>query len=234
MITLYSGTPGSGKSFHLITVILRMLNKGRFVISNFPIKFTEKEKKRGYEERFFYVPNEEITIEYLIKFSIEKGMYQKKKESQCLVAIDEAGGRFNCRDFKNSNRAEWIDFFSQHRKLGYDFILVAQNDKMIDKQIRNLFEYEKKHRKINNFSIFEFLPFTVFVVIEYWYTIKQRLGAEFFMYRKSISNRYDSMKLFSGFKLSQEMLRKIENINSDTQEQLKTNINVIYTDKDEE
>lgn len=210
MITLYSGTPGSGKSYHAIQLILKCLGWGRLVIANFPIKFTKREIKKGYDKRFFYWTNEQITIENLIIFALEKGMIEKARESQCLVVIDEAGGRFNCRDFAKSDRRNWIDFFSQHRKVGYDFLLVAQNDRMIDRQIRGYIEIEKKHRKTNNFGPFAFLPFTMFVAVEYWYTAKQRVGAEFFVFRKKIANRYDSMRMFSGFTISPELIAKIE------------------------
>lgn len=210
MITLYSGTPGSGKSYHAVALALRVLNSGRYVIANFPLKFKDKQIKKGYDKRFFYKPNEQITINELIYFAFEQEMIEKAKESQCLVIIDEAGGRFNCRDFGKSDRAEWIDFFSQHRKIGYDFVLVAQNDRMLDRQIRGYLETEIKHRKINNFGPFWILPFPVFVGVEYWYTAKQRVGSEFMLFRKKIANQYDSMKMFSGFKLSAEMLKKIE------------------------
>lgn len=210
MITLYTGTPGSGKSYHAIQLILRCLGWGRLVIANFPIKFTKREIKKGYHKRFFYWTNEEINIENLILFALEKGMIEKAKESQCLVVIDEAGGRFNCRDYAKSDRRNWIDFFSQHRKVGYDFLLIAQNDRMIDRQIRGYIEIEKKHRKTNNFGPFAFLPFTMFVAVEYWYTAKQRVGAEFFIFRKKIANRYDSMRMFSGFTISKELIEKIE------------------------
>ena len=210
MITLYSGTPGSGKSYHAIQLILRCLGWGRLVIANFPIKFTKREIKKGYDKRFYYWTNEEITIENLIMFALEKGMIEKAKESQCLVVIDEAGGRFNCRDFAKSDRRNWIDFFSQHRKVGYDFLLVAQNDRMIDRQIRGYIETEKKHRKVNNFGPFSFLPFTLFVAVEHWYTAKQRVGAEYFIFRKKIADRYDSMRMFSGFTISPELIAKIE------------------------
>src|SRR5690606_41054220 len=99
MITLYSGTPGSGKSYHAIQLIWRCLSWNRYVIANFPIKFTKRVIKKGYDKRFFFWPNEEIPIENLIMFALERGMIEKAKESQCLVVIDEAGGRFNCRDF---------------------------------------------------------------------------------------------------------------------------------------
>lgn len=210
MVTLYSGTPGSGKSLHLIELILRVLGWGRYVICNFPIKFTEKEIKKGYDKRFFYYTNEQITVNSLLEFAIEHDFFEIKKESQCLVVIDEAGGRFNTRDYSNKDRSEWIDFFSQHRKCGYDFILVAQMDRMIDRQIRGFVETEKKHRKINNYSVFALLPFPVFVAVEMWYVAKQRVGADFFLYRKKYGERYDSMKMFEGFKLSPELLQKIE------------------------
>lgn len=238
MITLYSGTPGSGKSWHAVERVITLLSRGRYVIANFPIKFTEKQIKKGMDKLFYYYPNEKITIDTLIEFAIDNGFIEKGKESQCLVVIDEAGGRFNCRDFKDSQRKEWIDFFSQHRKLAYDFIMVAQNDRMLDRQIRGYLEYEKKHRKINNFGPFTFLPFTVFVAVEYWYAIKQRVGSEFMIFKKKIANQYDSMALFSGFTLSDELIKRIEQRKTgidkeQAPEGLDVNINAIFADEKE-
>lgn len=210
MVTLYTGTPGSGKSLHLINLILRMLSTGRTVICNFPISFTDKEKKKGYHDRFYYWTNEEITVNSIIEFAIDHEHFQKRKESQCLVIIDEAGGRYNPRDYNNKDRSAWIDFFSQHRKAGFDFILVAQQDRMIDRQIRGFIETEKVHRKLNNFGPFWLLPFPVFVCIEHWYTAKARVGAEYFFFNKKVANRYDSFKMFEGFKLPPNLMRKIE------------------------
>ena len=210
MITLYTGTPGSGKSLHAISLILNVLSWNRRVIANFPIKFTKKELKKGFDQRFSYLPNSEITVDNLIDYALSNGLLETAQESQCLVVIDEAGGRFNCRDFRNSDRAAWIDFFSQHRKLGFDFLLVAQNDRMIDRQIRGYIETEKKHRKVNNFSFFQLIPFIkIFVSVEHWYTAKQRVGANWFFYRKKIADHYDTMKMFDGFMLSTELMRKI-------------------------
>lgn len=210
MITLYTGTPGSGKSLHLIQVILRCLSWNREVICNFPISFTEKEIAKGYDKRFYYMTNDEITVNKLLEFAIDNEYLEKRKESQCLVVIDEAGGRFNSRDYNNKDRSAWLDFFSQHRKLGFDFILVAQQDRMIDRQIRGQIETEKRHRKCNNYSIFALLPFPLFVAIEYWYTAKLKVSSEFFFYNKKYGNKYDTFKMFSGFKLPPEILKKIE------------------------
>ena len=89
---------------------------------------------------------------------------------------------------------EWIKFFSQHRKLGYNFILVAHFDRMIDKQIRCLIEYEVAHMKINNF--FVLLPFTFFLAVERWYGQRMKTGHMTFPYRKKIAELYDSYAMF--------------------------------------
>ena len=59
-----------------------------------------------------------------------------------MVIIDECQIIFNCRDFGRKDRGAWVTLFSQHRKLGFNFILITQNDRMLDKQIRALVETE--------------------------------------------------------------------------------------------
>lgn len=195
MIYLYTGTPGSGKSYHQIEEIFNYLAKGKFVISNFPLKFTKRHEKKQIPSRHLFLKNDEITVEKLVQLSQEKKFYTS--ESNCLICIDEAGIKFNSRSFNSKDRMQWIEFFSQHRKLGYDIILVAQTDRMIDRQIRTLAEYEIKHRKINNYGIFKFLPFTFFMYVTYWYTVRQRVGCETSMFLKFIADRYDTMALFN-------------------------------------
>lgn len=209
-VQMYTGTPGSGKSLHLVREILFTLSLGKSVIANFPIKFVPKEIDKGYDRRFFYRTNANITVNTLLEHSIDYDYIGK--ESQCLVVIDEAGGRFNSRNVGAADRTEWIDFFSQHRKLGYDFIMSCQGEKMIDRQIRQCVETEFIHRKLNNFGLFFLLPFAMFVSIERWYVAKERVGASFFRYRKKYGARYDTMRLFDGFKMSPQLLAKIESI----------------------
>ena len=74
-------------------------------------------------------------------------------EDQILLVIDESQLIFNARDWQKAGREKWLSFFSQHRKYGYHIILVAQFDRMIDRQIRSLIEYEYVHRKVGNYGI---------------------------------------------------------------------------------
>lgn len=225
-VDLYSGTPGSGKSLHVTRNILLNLWAGKDVISNYPIKFKKKEIKKGYEDRFYYVKTEDLTVDKLMKFAHIQGYIKKRKENQCLVVIDEAGGRFNVdsdkneknaledffsdsnkgvqvKEFGRKDRMIWKKFFSQHRKYGFDFILIAQDDRMLDRQIRAMIEKEYKHRKAQNIKWwFRLFPLKLFISIEYYYQMKLKTDYEFFFFTKNIGNRYDHMKLFDEFDIT--------------------------------
>lgn len=208
MIYLYSGTPGSGKSLHSIKDIVFKLRHGGNVISNFPVnKDKIKPLKKKNLGNFLYKPNNDLTCEFLYSYASEN--HVKGKEGQTLLVIDEAQALFNPRDFARKDRREYNHFFSIHRHLGYNVILVTQNDRLLDKQIRCLIEYEVKHRKINNFkTIGMLLPFKTFACISTWYGVNEKLGTEFFIYKKSLSDLYDSYALF-------EFLEEKENKSND-------------------
>jgi len=191
MIWLYSGTPGSGKSYHAVYDILKKIkrkNKNK-VIANFNLQIKDK-----YKKNFEYIDNPELTIEYLEKYAAEN--HYVGVEGQTLVVIDEAQILFNSRDWGTNSklRMSWIKFFSQHRKYGFNFIMIAQFDKMIDKQIRALIEYEVAHMKVNNF--FWFLPTTFFLCVERWYGQRMKVGHNIVPYRKKIAKAYNSYSTF--------------------------------------
>lgn len=106
---------------------------------------------------------------------------------------------FNSRTWADDKalRLAWIQFFSQHRKYGYTIILVAQFDKMIDRQMRSLLEYEYVHRKVSNFGVVGWLLSLLFggkahVCVQRYYPLNQRLGAKWFIARRAIFDMYDS------------------------------------------
>lgn len=195
MIYLYSGTPGSGKSLHVARDMYNRLNYNKKypnVIANFPINLKMIKNKKA---NFIYKDNSELTVEFLVNYAIKN--HKMGIENQTLVVVDECQVIWNSRDWqKGINRMEWIKFFTQHRKLGYNFICIAQNDRMVDRQIRALFEYEVKHRKINNYKIGRLLPFPAFAAVSYWYGVNERIDVEFFTYRKKWGRFYDSYGAF--------------------------------------
>ena len=194
MLELYSGTPGSGKSYHATERIYYSLLCGRNIIANFPV--TMPKTFRKVKGEFLYLPNEQLTVNALMEFA--KKFHKGRKEGQTLIVIDEAGIKFNARSWQDKDRFQWLNFFSQHRKFGFDIILISQADIMLDKQMRTFIEIEHNHRKMKNCGRMGFLlsPIMSFVDVKFWYGIKLRLGMESLRYSKKIANIYDSYALF--------------------------------------
>lgn len=211
MIWLYSGTPGSGKSLHatkdIINRLIRTKNKdNQFVICNYNLKVK-------YSDKFFYMDNFDITPDFLIEFALN--FHQLGKENQSLLVIDEASILFNCRDIGAKNRKEWIQFFQQHRKLGYNVILITQFDRMLDRQIRCFIEYEIVHRKLNNAGgwgiIFTILHIPMFYTIEKWYGAKIKTNQGFMPFSIKASKAYNTFDLFTDAKVLYQTQLKNDN-----------------------
>lgn len=211
---MYTGSVGSGKSYHALELGLRVTGEKkngqyRRVIANFPIipkksnfgtqKMKEKKDEKFKErfDRWIYI--DEITPDFLMAQSIINGWYGK--ESMCLVVIDEAGIIFNARDWQSKGdvRNKWIKFLALSRKFGYDFIFVAQSDRMIDRQIRNMCEYDVKHLKANNSFFLSWLSLfkiTLFMYSYNWYHTKLKANLRTALFRNKIGARYDTMRIF--------------------------------------
>lgn len=222
MIYFYSGTPGSGKSLRVARdILIKLRVKKQNVISNMEINyayiradhfksfvnrvFNKQIFKKPYKKvgKFFYIDNIKLTPNFLYKYAAK--YHKKGVEGQTLLVLDEAQLIFSptvvkikCQEDKNY-RNDWLKFFTQHRKLGYNIVLISQFDRLIDPQLRCLFEYNCIHRKVNNFgigSILSLFKISVFVSVHYWYGAgaNARIGSEFYTYSKKYSRIYDSYK----------------------------------------
>ncbi len=198
MIELYSGTPGSGKSLHAAREIRERLRgrKRRVVLGNFFIDRKACGKGKGI---YLYVSNHRLTPGRLLSFARRYSQHlgRRLKEGELLLVIDEAQLLFNAREWQNLARAGWLSFFSQHRHYGYDIILVTQFDRMLDRQVRGLIEYDTVHRKVsragNIGAVLGFLTGgTLFVCVKQWYPIHEKVESHFFIGGKSLFAVYDS------------------------------------------
>lgn len=196
MIYLFSGTPGSGKSLDMARCILNDLRFNRPVICNFPIRVPKRLKKK--EKLFNYWDSEALTPSNLVKFSNEYFSNHKFHEGAICLYIDECQLLFNARTWNIKGRSDWNAFFTNHRHFGYDIVLVAQFDRMIDRQIRSLIEEEVIHRKVNNMGLMGlffrvlFLAPTLFIKISMYYPLHEKLRTSFFRYNPSYAKIYDS------------------------------------------
>ena len=178
MIYLYSGTPGSGKSLHQASDIYWWLHNGHSCICNFEINLDKiKIRDRKKLGEFYYISNDVLRPELLVKYSQLYFRDHRFKEGAIRLYIDECQLLFNAREWNTKGRKEWLSFFTQHRKYGYDIYLIAQFDRMIDRQIRSLIEYEIIHRKVKNFGKWGFMinaaaAGQLFVAVKMWYPLK--------------------------------------------------------------
>ena len=201
MIQTYLGTIGSGKSYHALETIVEALNKGKYVVSNFPLKFTQAMIKKGYAARFMYLPDDFLMgvdgVSFLYQLQKKMSFYDKGGEGACLVVIDEAGNYFPPEDNGKFTTRLWKLFFTQSRKMGYDFLLICQDDmSQINKTIRKCVEYRVLHRKANAVFPFKLLPFTLFMYVTYWAQQKERLSSSSSIYVKKFGSLYDTSMMF--------------------------------------
>lgn len=204
MIEVYTGTPGSGKSYHVACLMYSQIGR-KNIISNFPMNDEIVKKliasKKNHAE-VIYKDNSELTVPYLIQYAREH--HRIGIEKQTYLIIDEAQVIFNCRDFGNNDRQMWCNFFAQHRKLGYEVILITQFLRLLDRQIRSLVEVETGHRKLNNYGIGGILIGLVtmsswFVSVSFWTGgNKLIIGKDFFRFSKNKAKIYDSFRIFEG------------------------------------
>jgi hypothetical protein len=222
MIRFFSGTPGSGKSYHMAKEISFKLRLGRNIICSEEINLNKVSdfgrKKIG---KFVHLPIEEMNPEYFYMYAYENHI--KGKEKQTIIIMDECHRIFNPREWGRKDRKDWLIFFSEHRHIGYDIILVSQNDRQVDRQIRSQFEHEIKHRKVNNMHSLAFLLPTMFVCVEKYYGNNMIISKNFMMFRKRIGNIYDSHAKFDDF--IKRMDRKVEELGANSR-----NISVPGTD----
>lgn len=204
MISMYSGTIGSGKSYHALEDIIEKLAKGFHVIANFPLTFSEGQIRRGMADRFLYLDDRYLMdvngIRMLMDTSRRQGWDIREEEGLCLVVIDEATNFFAREDNSKPEQRLWRSFFTQSRKFGFDFILIVQDDNSINKTIGKCIEYDVKHRKANNifpFSILSLFKITIFFHLTYWKQQRIRLKSSSTIFVKRLSKMYQHKKLFA-------------------------------------
>lgn len=139
---MYTGRPGTGKTFYAVNDVIKKLNKGYIVYSNIQINwfgFTEKQNKLK---------------NFLIKIKLKKGynkypvtnlIYWKSLKdlfnvSQGIIFIDEAHVYMNSRRWKGLDE-EMERKLAQHRKDGLHIIGTVQNVNRIDVVFRELIDY---------------------------------------------------------------------------------------------
>ena len=89
-VTLYTGTPGSGKSFHAAKDIERRLRRGGGLICNFPVNEGFVKKCRAHVE---YWDNSELTAERLVAQIHQEGIGVRAKGILFVMPLTAASAK---------------------------------------------------------------------------------------------------------------------------------------------
>lgn len=238
MIEIQQGTPGSGKSAVAVARAMMHLKKGGVVAANFSLvdgwaetvaskmlisrlpfglgdEYRHK-KACSLHGRYFRVDSLDA-IRSINPRELAVDLYEDKggySEGAGLLILDEAQLVFNSRKWQDN--LPWIEFFTQHRKLGWNVVLIAHTQEMIDSQIRPLAEYESRFRNLQKIKFpilgLPLSPFPMFLVIKRY----AGLGAgasvvadrDVFPLPLWAAKLYDSLEVFS-FRNDADVLSKL-------------------------
>lgn len=222
MIQIIQGTPGSGKSAVCTVDMLEFLMQGGIVACNYALVdgWQQKLADLNPKVRWGVKDRDEVAASYwrrAFKIGTHDTVFQlsqrikdiapvdkrgRVKEGAARLYLDEAQLLFNSRNWKEN--FGFIEFFTQHRKLGWDVYLIAHDIDMIDKQIRGLIEYEARLRNLNKvkpLGLFPLWPWPAFLSIVRYAGIAAGAGQiayrRLYKLRPQYADLYDSMEVFA-------------------------------------
>lgn len=209
-ITLRTAPPGGGKSYTSVNLIVEAILAGKCVAGNVELVPDWPERiaarhwpfwlRRFARRRFLEHARDRYHFTEDIKelFAIR---LEGRGEGRGLMVLDEAHNWMNARSWSKEGRGDIVKFFSQHRKLGWDVELIAQDAEMIDKQVRVLAEYIAYGRNLKKakWGGIRLFPFNLFLVVVCWHA-SQRVVVDrkLFRLRKWVANLYDHEATFGG------------------------------------
>ena len=222
MIYLVSGPPGNGKSYKAIREIRQALEQGKVVAGNVQLAPNWPEKMarhswplwiRRFKRRHFiahaadrYHYSEDLSELASLRVCFcgadpdDPDDWCKCREGRALMVLDEGHNWMNARSWSAEDRKEIVRFFSQHRKHGWDILLIAQHPEMIDKQVRNLVEYNVFMRNLKKarWGGIPIFPINLFLSVWCWHSANRVVIKRQMMRLGWEKNLYDTNALSHG------------------------------------
>lgn len=205
MITILEGSPGHGKTYTLIKIIIDTVHGGEPVATNVPLRAEWPEVMAKHFTLFSRFRTETVArkaAEYRRMVFVSEDMndlmrvrLSGTKEGRGKLIIDESHREMNTRTLRDANRKAVVNHLSGHRHYGWDVILATQDKGNIDTQIRGLYEFESV---VRNFKRMPWAPiwFNLFLRVTRWNDKKKtKAGVTIYGLSKSIARLYDTHAL---------------------------------------
>lgn len=212
------GTPGSGKSSIMVADMAEFLLEGGVVAMNFNLsqnwldiicesshkyrsgRVDREVFRRSLYDRCFRIGTQDTIMELGTK--LKSLTLKKGREGVGRLYLDEAQLLFNSRSW--AENMGFIEFFTQHRKLGWDVYLITHTLDMIDKQIRGLVELETRLRNLQKVKLLGLIPMAykpTFVAITRYAGISAGKGEIYsrrvYPLKASYKDLYDTCEVFA-------------------------------------
>jgi hypothetical protein len=146
-----------------------------------------------------------------------------RREGRGLLVLDEAHGWLNARTWDQTHdgravakheavaqRLAVVGLFTQHRKLGWDVLLITQAAGNLDSQVRSNYEYHTHLKNVRRFRVLGLVPVVpvnVFVAVTVWHDVENtRQGVETFLLSKKLARCYDTMATSHGVAEREDVL----------------------------
>jgi zona occludens toxin len=180
VIELLTGTPGAGKSYAAVRRIVDELEAGKVVVTNIPLAADAAERFAGANGLRRLIPGRRARVassyreRVLVVDDLEDLMRVRvtgTKEGRAVAVLDEAHEWMNARSWTAGDREAIVRWFAKHRHLGFDVVLITQDEKNLDRQVRDLYEYLSRVKNLRRFRLagVPVFPFNCFVVITSWH-----------------------------------------------------------------
>lgn len=152
MIIMFTGLPGSGKSYDAIRKLCDNLRMGRVIYSN--IEGLEDQDCREHIKALTGLSDYELhnqlrllSISSDAQFNVYN--FHSFAEHGSLIMIDEVHKHYSNREWQSQKNNDLANWASTHRHYGYDVVFITQNTVKVDSHVRSLVEWTYRFRKIN-------------------------------------------------------------------------------------
>lgn len=196
-IRLWTGRPGTGKTYTLVRELLKLLDRGEVVYSNFRIEWhghVRKEWKIGrrYFRSFglqYWLPRIYRKHVHVPETNLRSWteLHELTELHHCIIAMDEAHMYLNSRKWERLP-FEFMRKLAQHRKDAVHIYGTVQNIRRIDVVARELVDYWYICRKI---------PFFILATefdLDEDEQHKKPIYTAFWSFRKKWCDRYDTLQ----------------------------------------